>query len=140
MNMICKASCSDWFTAGRVYPAAMENPTFMISAILGDDMVSDLTVTGSHWIVPIDGYKTLSFTICGVASFIPWLIPVRFKGLEIADNIRTAAASGRLFLRKSSQHIAIRMFNDKFINDLGREMTMSEMCWHNYKGRLSWWW
>uniref|UniRef100_A0A6M5CAV9 Uncharacterized protein n=1 Tax=Vibrio phage Vc1 TaxID=1480731 RepID=A0A6M5CAV9_9CAUD len=45
MNMICKASCSDWFTAGRVYPAAMENPTFMISAITGDDMVSDLTVT-----------------------------------------------------------------------------------------------
>uniref|UniRef100_A0A6M5CA06 Uncharacterized protein n=1 Tax=Vibrio phage Vc1 TaxID=1480731 RepID=A0A6M5CA06_9CAUD len=48
------------------------------------------------------------------------LIPVRFKGLEIADNIRTAAASGRLFLRKSSQNIAIRMFNDKFINDGAR--------------------
>ncbi|QLF85328.1 hypothetical protein STSR3_44 [Salmonella virus STSR3] len=78
--MICKASCSDWFTAGRVYPAAMENPTFMISAISGDDMVSDLTVTGSHWIVPIDGYKTLSFTICGVASFIPGLFRLGLKG------------------------------------------------------------
>ncbi|QLF85329.1 hypothetical protein STSR3_45 [Salmonella virus STSR3] len=44
-----------------------------------------------------------------------------------------------MFLRKSSQNIAIRMFNDKFINDTGREMTMSEMCWHNYKGRLARW-
>lgn len=139
MKIICKASCSDWFTKGRVYPAVMDNPTFMIAAILADDMVSDLSENGDHWNVAIDDYKFPYFSICGVASFMPWLIPVRFKGLEIDDNIRTAAASGRLFLRKESQHIAIRMFNDKFINDLGREMTMSEMCWHNYKGRLAWW-
>lgn len=139
MNMICKASCSDWFTAGRVYPAAMENQTFMIAAILDDDICRDLSENGDHWVVPIDSYQTPFFSIVGVASFMPWLIPMRFNPGASVEGMRTAAATGRLFMRKGGCHIPIRMVNDKFINDLGREMTISEMRWHNQKGRLAWW-
>lgn len=139
MNMICKVSCSEWFTAGRVYPAAMQNPTFIIAAILADDVCSDLSENGDHWIAPIDNYQSSYFSIVGVASFEPVLNPIKFKLSAKADTIRTAAASSRLFMRKGGRYVPVRMINDKFISDLGREMTISEMFWHNHKGRLAWW-
>lgn len=138
MNMICKASFSEWFTAGRVYPAEMHNETFMIAAILSDDATSDLS-NGDEWMVPIDSYSLPYFSICGVALFEPALNPIKFKLSAKVEDIRTAAASGRLFLRRASHYIPVRLVNDKFINDLGREMTISEMFWHNTKGRLAWW-